>query len=136
MIWDILQKKIEDAGIASEAAETLYLNEMPGDLKEGVMMRAPLSGVRIDPFIPGFYKPTLQFIVRHTRAVEGEKMAYRLMNALKIQAEETYPATDERGQVQLKVFFPRELPIQYPRLDGGTIEWSLNFTTAFTLGEQ
>lgn len=133
MIWNILQQKIETAGVASEADENLYLNEMPGDVSVGVMMKSPLSGIRIDPHIPGYYKPILQFVVRHSDPVEGEKMAARLQDALTIETVENYSATTERGAVQINVFYPRELPIRYPRLDGGSIEWSLNFVTSFSI---
>jgi hypothetical protein len=132
MIWDILQKKIEDAGIASVAAGNLFLNTMPGDVTVGVMMKAPLSGVRVDPHIKNYFKPTIQFIVRHTDPLAGDIMAINLMRALTIEGEETYPATAARGKAQLKVFYPRELPICYPRLDGGSIEWSINFVTSFS----
>lgn len=133
MIWDILEKKLADAGIASEAAGNYYFNEMPGDVKVGVMLRSPLSGIKFDPHLPGYYTPVLQVIVRHVDPVEGEKMAYDVVNALRIVGTETYPATEARGSVHLKAFFPRELPIRYPRQEGGTIEWSINFRTAFSV---
>lgn len=133
MIWDIIQKKIENAGIASEADGNLFLDEMPGDVTIAVMMKSPLSGIRIDGYIPGYYTPTLQLIVRHTDPVEGLKIANRVIEVLKVETPELHVATADRGEVQINRFYPRELPIRYPRLDGGTIEWSINFLTSFTL---
>lgn len=133
MIWDILETKLADAGIASEADGNYFFNEMPADVKIGVMVRSPLSGIKTDPHLPGYYTPTLQVIVRHIDPVDGEKMAYDVINALRIEAPELHPETAERGAVHLKVFYPRELPIRFPRLEGGSIEWSVNFRTAYSV---
>lgn len=135
MIWDILLDKLEAAGIATRGQD-LYLHTFPAEVSVGVMLKAPLTGVLVDPHIPGFHKPNLQAIVRHTQPELGETLATRVSRALTVSREEFYLATAVRGRVRLAVFYPRQLPIQYPRLDGNTIEWSLNFTTAFSIQSQ
>jgi hypothetical protein len=132
MIWDILADKIQAAGLAS-IGEDLYLNTFPAETRIGIMLRSPLTGVKIDPYIPGFYKPSLQVIVRHSDPVEGDRLANRLLDVLTITAPEIHDETEDRGQVKISVFYPRELPIQFPRLDGNGIEWSINFVTAFSI---
>lgn len=135
MIWDILRDKIVDAGIAV-TGETLFLSEFPPDVKIGVMMREPLDGVKVDPHLPCYHKPNLQMIVRHINPVAGAAMAMAVSDVLTINQVENYPATAERGKVQLNVFYPRTLPIRFPRLESDLIEWSINFTTSFTLASQ
>lgn len=132
MIWDILEQKIMDAGLGVPGA-SLFRHAMPFETVQGVMLRAPLTGINVDPHIPGLYKPVLQVIVRHNDPVAGDCYADQVTQALTVIAEENYPATPHRGAVELKVFYPRQLPIQYPRLEGNGFEWSLNFTTAFTI---
>lgn len=135
MIWDILEKKLIDAGLA-EAGKTLFRQTMRAETPVGVMMRAPLSGIPVDPYLPGFYKPNLQVIVRHHDPVLGEKLANAVVKTLTIEAPEDHEATEEHGRVRIQVFYPRTLPIQFPRLDGNTIEWSINFVTAFSIQDQ
>lgn len=133
MIWDILEAKVVDAGLVVPG-ETLFRHSMPADVSRGMMIRAPLSGVSVDPYMPGFYKPDIQIIVRHTDPEQGDKFAYQISRALTINAVETHPAIiDVRGQVRLSVFYPKVLPIQYPRLEGNGFEWSLNFVSAFSI---
>lgn len=132
MIWDIVEAKLITANLGV-AGMSLFEEEMPAECSVGVMLRSPLSGIRIDQFIPHYYKPLLQVIVRHTDPVVGALIAQDVADTLTIVSEEFYPATADRGRVNLKVFRLRELPIRFPRLDGKSIEWSLNFITAFGL---
>lgn len=130
MIWDIIEQKIEFAGLAV-AGESLFLKAFPADTVVGIGMFEPLTGISISPYKPGIYQPELRLIVRHNNGDEGEALANALMKLLTVEAEERYPATATRGAVSLKVFYPKNMPIQFPALDGMTTEWSLNFQTAF-----
>lgn len=132
MIWDIIAKKIEDAGIAYEG-ESLFEATMPADERFSIGLFQPIDGIHVDANLPDFYKPVLKVIVRHEKASEGRKIANRVMNLLTITHEEEYEANEERGRVILKVFHPRSLPVQYPNADNGLIEFAISFVTAFTL---
>lgn len=135
MIWDIIADKIEGAGLAV-AGESLFLQAFPADVTEGVGLFEPLGGVVIDPYIPGFYKPELRVIVRSTSIARGSELANAVMEVLTVKQEEKYPLADGRGPVSLKVFYPKNLPIRFPALDGKAFEWSLNFRTAFSIQPQ
>jgi hypothetical protein len=134
MIWDIISDKIETAGLAT-VGENLFEQRMPNDPAVCVGMFEPLDGVKIDPHLPGYYKPNLKIIVRHNEVGAGKKLATDIMNLLWLSAEEIHEATPERGRVDLKIFYPKSLPIQFPSLIGNLTEWSLNFTTAFTINQ-
>lgn len=132
MIFDILEKKLTDAGLVV-AGESLFRQDMPGECLVGVMLRAPLSGVAIDPYIVGYHMTSIQVITRHTDPVLGEKLANDVCKALAVEIEEPFEATAERGAGSIKVFYPKTLPIRFPRLEGNGLEWSQNFTASFGL---
>ncbi|QIG69080.1 hypothetical protein EVB78_047 [Rhizobium phage RHph_N1_15] len=132
MIWDIIVKKIEDAGLG-QMGETIFRSTMPADASVAIGLFEPLDGIHVDPNLPYFYKPTLKVIVRHNKISVGRKLAQDIMDLLTVTSEEFYEATEERGRVLLKVFYPKALPIQFPSAVNNLTEWSLNFQTAFTM---
>lgn len=131
MIQSILEDKIEAAGIATPGVD-LFRSFMPSDITTGVMTRIPLSGISVDHYIPGWHKTDIQVIVRHTDPVDGAVLARSVTKALEMQGEERYPANEERGDLKLTLFVPETLPIEFPRLDGGGLEWSQTFKTVFS----
>lgn len=130
MIFDILGKKLTDAGLVV-AGESLFYNDMPGEVAVGVMLRSPLQGIPIDPFIVGWHKADLQVITRHTDPVEGEKLANNVTKVLLVEGPEYHEATVDRGPVHINVFWPKTYPIRFPRLEGNGLEWSQHFRAAF-----
>ncbi|AGC36053.1 minor capsid protein [Rhizobium phage RHEph10] len=132
MIWDIIVKKIQDAGLGV-AGTNIFRSTMPADAKVAIGLFEPLDGIHVDANLPYFYKPNLKVIVRHNQISVGRKLANDIMNLLMVTSEEIYEANAERGRVHLKVFHPRSLPIQFPAAVGDLTEWSINFQTAFTL---
>jgi len=135
MIWDILEQKLIDANLSVPAVpgSTLFRHTMPADASKGVMFKNPLTGIPVDPYLPGFHKPSLQAIVRHVDPELGGILADEVVAALQIDEPEDFPEAARRGRVRIHVFYPSTLPIQFPRLDGNGFEWSLNFTTAFAI---
>lgn len=129
MIWDILVRKLEEAGLGV-AGTDIFIGSMPADTTVGVMVKPPLVGIRIDQYIPGYYTPLVQIIVRHDDPVAGERYANEVAAALKMQ-NEYFDETSERGAVSIKMFYPRDLPIRFPNLEGKGFEFSLNFITSF-----
>lgn len=130
MIYDILEKKLIDAGLAVPG-KSLFRNTMPHDVTIGVMIRVPLTGVTIDPHIEGWHKTQMQVICRHIDPVDGAKFSADVCKALIVESPEVYEANEERGQAHLSLFYPATLPIQYPRLEGNGLEFSQHFNAAF-----
>lgn len=130
MIWDIVRKKLEDAGIGQSGVD-MFEESFPATVNKGIMLRSPLTGIVIDPHIPGFHKPLMQVILRDTDIAAGKVKAKQILDVLTVTEIKDYPATADRMAVRLSVFYPKTLPIQYPRLDGNSVEWSMNFITAF-----
>jgi hypothetical protein len=130
MIFDILEKKLTDSGLVVPGA-SLFRGTMPAECTVGVMIRTPLTGVDIDPFIEGWHKTQIQVITRHTDPVEGERLAAAVCKVLLVDAVEFHEASAERGPAHINIFYPATLPIQYPRLEGNGLEFSQHFTAAF-----
>jgi hypothetical protein len=133
MIYDILEDKLTRAGFTP--GETLFRHYMPAECQVGVMIRAPLSGIAVNPYITGWHRAELQLITRHHDPVEGMKMALAAGRVLRVESHEAYPASEERGQAHLTLFLPQTLPVQFPRLEGNGYEFSQHFDTAFGFTE-
>lgn len=125
MIYDVLQQKLMAAGFTP--GRDLFLEFVPGTITRAVMLRTPLSGVRINPHIPGRYRGEFQAVVREADVAAGISLSKQVQKLLTVESREFYPATAERGEAHLDLCFPQTLPVRYPRLDGNTIEWSQVF---------
>lgn len=130
MIFDILANKLITAGLVVPG-ESLFYDTMPADCQVGVMLRLPLTGVPIDPFIEGWHKADVQIITRHTDPVEGDALANKVCGTLLVEGPEFYDATAERGPIHVSVFYPQTYPIRFPRLEGNGLEFSQHFKAAF-----
>lgn len=129
MIYDILEQKLAAAGFVP--GETLFRNYLPAECSIGVMTRLPLQGLPIDPNIRGLYRGQMQVIVRHKEPDLGSQMAFLVQKVLTVESREHYPASQERGEAHLDIFFPATMPIFFPRLSGNGYEWSQHFTCVF-----
>lgn len=132
MIFDILEQKIIDVNLGTPGS-SLFRNFMPADCLQGVLLRAPLAGIAVDPTIIGWHKSRMQVVVRHTDPVDGYDYAMKVIKALTFQGNDVYPRNQERGEARLMLFFPETLPVQFPLLEGNAIEWSVHFKTAFSI---
>lgn len=135
MIWDIIEGKLAAANLATPRV-SCFREFMPPDIKTGVMMRSPLTGINIDAYMPGYHKTRLQLIVRHDDPQAGRIYADQIARTLHVEGSERYPANAERGAVEVKLFRLDQLPIFFPRLDGNGYEFSLNFDAVFVLQPQ
>lgn len=130
MVFDILEKKLTDAGLV-EPGVSLFRNIMPAHCLIGVLIRTPLTGVPIDPHIVGWSKSRIQVIVRHVDPVLGVELSRDVIKTLVVQGLEKHPATAEHAETHINVFYPEADPIQFPLLEGNGIEWSINFRMVY-----
>lgn len=132
MIQSIIEGKLLKK-LGLESGKTLFRNYMPATCTIGVMTKLPLTGVKIDPNIPGRYKSTVQLITRHKDPNEGETLAESVQSALELRtSREFYASTETNLEMHLDMFIPQTLPIFYPRMNGNGYEWSQEFS--FVLG--
>jgi len=132
MIFDVIEDRLIASGDFTPGKD-LFRNFMGADCQIGVLIRGPLTGISIDPTIDGWHKGRIQIIVRHTDPVLGQQLMKKVTKLVTFEGDKVFPANDERGELRLLLFFPETLPIQFPRLEGNAIEWSVHFKTVFSV---
>lgn len=120
----ILSKKLQDAGLGVQG-ENLFLYELPGTVAEGIVIKSPLDGIKIDHELKGFFKAPIQIIVRASNHANGEQLSNKIAELLSTEQADVW----SNGSISILINYCRleSLPIRYPRSDGNGIEWSLNF---------
>lgn len=114
---------IYEAGIAS-AEETLFINMMPIAVNNGILLRSPINGTKIDYEINGYYNTEFKVIVRTTNYQTGAEMMQSVFNALTL--------TDViANDILIKQCYPDNEPISYPISEGNILELASDFKIAF-----
>jgi len=134
MLLEVLADDIANAGLAAPG-ETLFIHHMPADVNEGVLIRAPLDGVKVQYDLPGYYKTKIQVIVRARSTKAGDDLAKQISGLLTI-GQRTINASalvDSEFELHFNFMRPNSWPIIYPRSDGNALEWSINFDCCFVL---
>lgn len=129
MIEEIIFEKLQEIDLVS--GQNLFLGFMPSDISRGVMVRTPLNGITIDPYISGYFKGRIQIVTRHDNAVEGNDLAKAVQAHLETNSRQIFPAIENRLAMFVEFFKPETLPITFPRLVGNGMEWSQHFLCAF-----
>jgi len=129
MIFDILEHKLEQSGLFKPGID-LFRNQFPADVKRGLLLRGPLTGIPINPDMEGFFKVDIQLILRHSKASEGMELANEVSRALITERETRYDLPVGSGL--LKLFYPKTRPIQFPRLEGNGLEFSQDYFAAWS----
>lgn len=107
-----------------EKGKTLFINFMPMECKDGILLRSPLNGTTIDFELPGYYKTTFNVIVRgHDYAIAAAKMQ-SVMTAL------CFFETPLEG-VHYKYVRPKSLPVTFPVSEGNFYEIQVSFDANF-----
>lgn len=132
MIYDILESKLDASGLVT-INQNLFRGYMPEDVDIAVMTRPPERGINIDPDIPGFHNGQIMVVTRHVDPDKGAQLALAVSRVLTFQGRAVYPATAERGEVVLELFWPMNLPVSYPILSSHGFEWSQTFKAVFYL---
>lgn len=99
----------------------LFLQQLPQEAEEGVLLRSPLIGTKINHELPGYYKSTFQLIVRgHDVEVISARTA-RIVKAI------TFIAETKLGAQTFKYCRPDHLPSIFPLSEGNLLEASVTF---------
>lgn len=134
MIIDVLTEKLIATGLVVPGT-SLFREMMPAEISIGVMIRSPLTGIAIDPYIAGWHKTKIQVITRHVDPLEGEKLARSVGKVLTVVTPENYEAAPDREAIRIVRFFPETLPVQFPRLKSNGIEISQHFQAVFAVND-
>lgn len=133
MRLDKISQLLQDAQLGVEG-QTLFIHQMPADCKRGILIKPPANGIKVDNTLPGYYRSTLQLIIRAQTHTDGEPFANEVMQA--VTHKQTKDYLDQPGNkfaMRVNYLLADQLPLRYARLDGNGIEWSLNFITSYVL---
>jgi hypothetical protein len=129
MKLEILAQILQDAGLGT-IGQDIYVYAMPAEVKQGILLKDPLAGTKIDPGLPGYYRGRLQAIVRAEAHAEGKTKADAVAKALEM-GKRLFNGTDGKLVMQVNYIYLDQLPIVYPWTPANVLEWSLNFVTSY-----
>lgn len=127
MKLELLAGHIETLGLGT-IGKDLFVHHMNGDVRQGILLRVPLSGVPIDHELPDYFRAEVQVIVRAQNQAAGSTLAARLLRELSL-----YKVTLTDGVTTLTInqMLPKTKPIVYPRSESNGMEWSINFACSY-----
>jgi len=102
--------------------KSLFVNMLPAEARQAVLVRSPLNGTPINYELPGYYRAGFTVIVR-TPAAEYEK-------GLALMKKVTTALTVDNLQVEEQFFNyvrPRTQPVVFPLSAGNLLEISAQF---------
>lgn len=97
--------------------QTIFLNHLPADATEAVLIRPRLIGARIDHDLPGYLKFEFQVIVRGKTYLPTQTKANQIAKKLKM-AETTL------GVWHVNYLRPAHVPVGYPISMGELVEFN------------
>jgi hypothetical protein len=103
--------------------KSLFLQMLPAECSQGVLLRTPLTGTKINHELPGYFRGEFQLIVRQSGY--DETLIKAIIETL----------TFERAWASTQFFMfcrPRTLPVAYPLSKGNLVEHSVMFDCVFS----
>lgn len=100
--------------------KTLYVNMLPIDVSNAVLLRNSLNGTEIDYELPGYFRTQFQAIVRAPSYPAGEALMAKLTTQLTF-AEKVV------GEYHFNYCRPRTEPVVFPLSEGNLLEFSVYF---------
>lgn len=131
MRLDLLAKLLEDASLGV-CGTSIFLHRLDADTAQGIMLRLPLDGAPIDTNLPGYYKHSIQVVVRARDQATGDTLSRNVQAALTIYKRSFF---DVGGGLLMKInhLIPKTLPRVYPQLASQSIEWSMDFNANYVM---
>lgn len=109
-----------EAQKVGKLAQDLFMNMIPAKANNGILLRNPLAGTRIDYEMTGYINTEFQVIVRATNYELGEQQMEKVFAALTIE-------NVKLDTLYVKMCYPLFEPVVYPLSDGNLLEFSTDF---------
>lgn len=114
-----IAKLLEEQKVG-KLAQSIFLNMIPIKANNGILLRNPLVGTRIDYEMTGYINTEFQVIVRATNYELGEQNMRKVFKALTL--EDT-----KLDGLHVTHCYPVFEPVVYPLSDGNLLEFSTDF---------
>ncbi|WBM72997.1 minor capsid protein (plasmid) [Buttiauxella sp. WJP83] len=114
MFIEAFASLMQKAKIGTVATD-IFCHHMPANVKSGVLLINPNTGISIDHELHGFFHDSFTIIVRNATITKAMEKANKIMAMFPI--EET-----ESDGVYFRLVRPMTMPIAYPKNDGSLIE--------------
>lgn len=124
-----IANKLEFEGLGVPG-KSLFVNSMPIECNNGILLRSPIYGTNIDYELPGYYKSQFMAVVRATEYTKGLELANEIMKALKLCEGVVLDDT-----MHVKYIRPAKLPITYPLSKGNLFEIQIPFDAVYVIEE-
>lgn len=118
-----IAQKLEADGLGV-LAETIYVNTIPVESPQGILLRGKLQGTKIDHELPGYYKTQFQLIVRAATYTVGETLIKQVIQALTVNDRQV-------GSIFVRYMRPVTKPVVFPLSKGNLLEFAADFDVAF-----
>lgn len=119
-----LAQKMEVDGLGI-LGETIFINMIPAECKQGILLRNPLRGTKIDYELPGYYKAKFQLIVRSQSYDQGDELINAAFTSLTLSDVVV-------GTMAVQFMRPLTKPVVFPLSKGNLLEFAADFETVFT----
>lgn len=118
-----IAQALENAGLGM-MGQTIFINMIPIECPQGILLRSPLSGTKIDYELPGYYRTKFQLIVRAGSYAAGEALAASVFAALTIKETQL-------GTMYVRYMRPMTKPAVFPLSKGNLLEFAAYFDVVF-----
>ena len=115
--------RLQLAGVGIKG-KSLFLQMMPAEARRAVMLRLPLSGMRINHELPGYFKGQFQLTVRAQSYEDGRELIEQAIDHLTI-------ANELVEHQQFNYCRPCYLPVAFPLSKGNLVEYTVMFDCSF-----
>lgn len=122
-----LANHLQAKGVGKQGTD-LFINMLPAECNNGVLLRSPLTGVAVNYYLPGFHKGRFQIIARAHQYSD----AYNTMD--KALKELTIKTDTQLDDMLIRYSRPEHLPVAFPLSNGNFIEFNVWMSICFNLG--
>jgi hypothetical protein len=118
-------RDVIEAFALGKSGEGLFIMYMPAQCRNGILIRPPIAGVKIDQGLPGFRRSEYKVIVRGDSYTAVGELAELLIQSLSVK--QVY-----FDRFYVRYVHPATEPIFYPRGDSGLFEASMSFEVCYS----
>lgn len=126
MFIEALADYLESKDVGAVGSD-LFAHDFPPSVKQGVLLKEPVTGIGFDHELPGFIKGRYEVIVRHFNHEDGLEFAMSVWDALNVKQP------IKMGDVKVNYVRPLNLPAVFPVFESDQIEYSIVIDACFIL---